>query len=398
MKRLDMFKRLANVNNLRDMLSGGAWMTRMMTGMALHKDVPVNNYCDWEEEKAEILERAEWLCDHVIVAPRDLIKAMPSILGDEFGGQWAIYSCTHLQAALFNISRLYPEEKQRCLQQMERIIPIVMSDEVAYYDTMPWKEKALDTLDGAKSHMTYLSLLAWVISNYRLAGGTNTQWDGLFKKLCETLHRRMTRRKDLCLPSFPNGIVFLPDMMFTIISLANYGKLFDDRYASTVAQWLAKAKSEWLHQNTGLLVATLGKREIRGSYSALSCYCLTLLDEDFAREQYLRMKDALAQQKNVRGVTVQGIKEYLRYSPKLKFDYDAGPIVEGFSPSGTAWAIGAATYFQDWEFRGQMLRTAEIFGNTTDSGGKRHYKLGELVMVGEAVTLAMRTHAAFPLR
>lgn len=82
----------------------------------------------------------------------------------------------------------------------------------------------------------------------------------------------------------------------------------------------------------------------------------------------------------------------------MKFDYDAGPIVEGFSPSGTAWAIGAATYFQDWEFRGQMLRTAEIFGNTTGSGGKRHYKLGELVMVGEAVTLAMRTHAAFPLR
>ena len=387
------FNRLTNTGNLRDMMKGGAWMMQLMAGMALGKDAPAMVSCDWQAEKAEILERADWLCEHVIVQPKALIKSMPNILGERFGGEWAIYSCTHLQAALLNISRLYPDEKERCLERMERVIPIVMSDEVANYDTIPWKEKALDTLDGNKSHMTYLSLLAWVISNYRLAGGANTQWDDLFKRLCETLHRRMTRRQDLCLPSFPDGTVFLPDMMFTIISLDNYGKLFDDRYAAVVAQWLAKAKSEWIHRHTGLLVATLGRREIRGSYTALSTYCLTLLDEEFAREQYQRMKASLLQKKTVKGIHVEGIKEFLRYSPKFKFDYDAGPIVEGFSPSGTAWAIGAATYFQDGEFRGQMLRTADLFGRTTSAGGNRHYKLGELVIVGEAVTLAMRTHA-----
>ena len=87
-----------------------------------------------------------------------------------------------------------------------------------------------------------------------------------------------------------------------------------------------------------------------------------------------------------------GIREHLNKTPLLAFDPDAGPIAFGLSPSGTAWAIGSATYFQDWKFRNQLLRTAEIAGNTTKSKNKRHYKLGELAMVGEAVVLAMKTN------
>ena len=64
------------------------------------------------------------------------------------------------------------------------------------------------------------------------------------------------------------------------------------------------------------------------------------------------------------GTKVCGIKEFIRKSSTLSFDINAGPIVEGLSASGTAWAIGSATYFKDWEFRSQMLRTAEIAGNT----------------------------------
>lgn len=39
---------------------------------------------------------------------------------------------------------------------------------------------------------------------------------------------------------------------------------------------------------------------------------------------------------------------------------DAGPVLFNLSPSGTAFAVGAATYFNDVRVRNNFLRTAEI--------------------------------------
>jgi len=73
-------------------------------------------------------------------------------------------------------------------------------------------------------------------------------------------------------------------------------------------------------------------------------------------------------------------------------DMDAGPIILNLSPSGTAFAIGSATFFEDNDFRNNLLRTAEIAGHTVKWNDKRHYLLADIALVGEAITLAMRTH------
>ena len=72
-------------------------------------------------------------------------------------------------------------------------------------------------------------------------------------------------------------------------------------------------------------------------------------------------------------------------------DADAGPIVFNLSPSGTAFAIGPATYFNDTDFRKQLLKTAEIAGSTFRGWNTNHYLLANVALVGEAVALAMRT-------
>ena len=61
----------------------------------------------------------------------------------------------------------------------------------------------------------------------------------------------------------------------------------------------------------------------------------------------------------------------------LGFDIDAGPILFNLSPTGTAFGIGPATYFEDWEARKGMLMTAELAGFTVSNK--------------KAITLAMRT-------
>ena len=72
-------------------------------------------------------------------------------------------------------------------------------------------------------------------------------------------------------------------------------------------------------------------------------------------------------------------------------DMDAGPIIFNLSTSGTAFAIGCATNLEDKRFRKKLLRTAEIVGSTIYWKGKSHYLVAGPILVGEAITLAMRT-------
>ena len=349
-----------------------------------------------QREKVDIIERSNWLASQILVEPYELLDRMPSVLGEHFGGEWAIYCCSHYSAALLNISRLYPEEKSRCLERLEHIIEIVLDPALREYDTRTWWEDALDSLPGDNSHMTYLSILSWIITNYKLAGGSD-KYDQTLDDCCEALNRRMLKSEDLNLLSFPGTPIFLPDMLFCIAALHNYSLLFEGRYADTVDKWLYKAKTEWRDKKTGLLVSMLpgashwrGRRQLRGSYTALNCYCLTLIDKEFARDQYERMRYYFRKNR-----PFVGIKEYLNREPRFRLDVDAGPIIYGLSPSGTEWALGSATFFKDWEFRRKLLNTFEIGGITVRGIKKRHYLLGSIVLVGESVALAMKTNHEF---
>ena len=159
---------------------------------------------------------------------------------------------------------------------------------------------------------------------------------------------------------------------------------------------LNKAKTIWRHKSTGLLKSMLPtkkntkRRTLRGSYSALNCCYLSLIDPEFAESQYYSLVKAFYSD-DVEDI-FWGIHEYLQKRPRFKLDVDAGPIVFGLSASGTAFAIGAATFFNDWKTRSKLLHTVEIAGQTVKRKHTRHYRLGELVIVGEATTLAMRTN------
>lgn len=111
-----------------------------------------------------------------------------------------------------------------------------------------------------------------------------------------------------------------------------------------------------------------------------------LVDEEFARQQYVKLKEHFYQKK-----PIAGFKEYYDRKCILGFDIDAGPIILNLSPTGTAFGLGAATYFEDREVRNGFLRTAELAGFTVSSEEQRHYLLANVALVGEAITLAMRT-------
>lgn len=346
----------------------------------------------FEEERGDIIERKNYLVDKIVVDPLQLLNEMPHGIGLQFQGEWALYSCSMLTSALANIAELYPETREKAVSTIDSLIRIVKSPTLSLYDFLRWGEEPLESLDGDKSHVSYLSHLAWMIGNYRRLSGDD-KYDNLHDSLCATMNRRILHSPILNLPTYPDEPIYVPDMMVAIVALSDYNRLNDGKYAMTVKRWLEKAKNEWCDVETGLLASFLDENgkpigEVKGSYSALNCYYLTLLDDEYAGEQYDRLKKYFRQ-----NFPVSGIKEYHDRSCLFGNDIDAGPIILNLSPSGTAFAVGSATYMGDDDFRRQLLKTAEIAGHTVKWNGRRHYLLANIALVGEAITLAMRTNA-----
>lgn len=345
----------------------------------------------FDKEKNELIQRKNYLVKHIVVEPRQLLNEMPGGIGLQFQGEWALYSCSMLTQALSNMAVIYPETKEESISNIDSLIQIVKSPELRLYDKMRWDEDPLESLESEGSHISYLSHLAWMLGNYKRIGGTD-KYDNLYDSICNTMNRRIVNSPRYNLPTYPDEPVYVPDMMVAIVALSDYAELNNGKYSDTVNTWINKAKSEWLDEKTGLVVSFLnenGKTDalIKGSYSALNCYYLTKIDPEFACEQYNLLKSKFRQ-----SFPLSGLKEYYDRSCWLGMDIDAGPIIMNLSPSGTAFAIGSATYFEDNDFRNTLLKTAEIAGHTVKWDDSRHYLLANVVLVGEAITLAMRTN------
>ena len=354
-----------------------------------------SNHGSFDGEKKEIIRRANYLTSMACTNPQDLLNEMPSGIGEQFQGEWALYTCSMTSAALANIAILYPQNKELSIKFISQIIDIAMSEEIREYDRLRWREDPKDGIYGNLSHISYYSHLAWMISRYKQIGGDG-KYDDLYHSLCKAMNRRIRQSKSLNLPTYPGEYIYIPDMLVAIVALANYSSQYDGKYSTTVNMWVERAKKEWIDKETGLVASFLEAYNdsvqivlpVKGSYSALNCYYLSLVDPEFAKEQY----DCLM--KNYKqGFPFAGIKEYHDKTCLFGMDIDAAPIIFNLSPSGTAFTIGCATSLDDMEFRNKLLKTAEIGGSTVTWFGKSHYLLANLALVGEAIVLAMRTSA-----
>ena len=354
-----------------------------------------NGHGSFDKEKKEIIRRANFLTAKVATSPQQLLDEMPSGIGAQFQGEWAIYSCSMTSAALANIAILYPQNKELAIKFIGEIIDIAMSPEIREYDRARWDQDPLESLNGNKSHVSYLSHLAWMIGRYKQIGGDG-KYDELYHSLCEAMNRRMLKSPSLNLQTYPGELIYIPDMLVAIVALSDYSHHYNGKYKSTVDKWVDRAKTEWIDEETGLLASFLAEDKdsvqivlpVKGSYSALNCYYLSLVNSDFAKEQYECLKKNFKQ-----SFPFAGLREYHDHTCLFGMDIDAGPIIFNLSPSGTGFVIGAATSLEDTEFRNQLLKTAEIGGSTVTWFGKSHYLIADLALVGEAIILAMRTSA-----
>ena len=208
-------------------------------------------------EKKEIVRRANYLTSKVITKPEQLLDEMPSGIGTQFQGEWALYTCSMTSAALANIAILYPQNKELSTKFIGQIIDIAMSPEIREYDRLRWREDPMDGIYGNLSHISYYSHLAWMISRYKQIGGDG-KYDGLYHSLCKAMNRRIRQSRYLNCKTYPGELIYIPDMLVAIVALYNYSCQNDGEYYSTVKMWIERAKDEWIDKETGLLASFLG--------------------------------------------------------------------------------------------------------------------------------------------
>ena len=136
-------------------------------GLVVNEVYVLQNGKSVEGEKKEILQRRDYLVETLVVSPSQVLDEMPSGIDEQFQGEWALYSCSMLSAALSNISSLYPETKEENLRNIDKLIQIIRSSELRKYDSDRWGEDPLSSLSGNQSHVSYLSHQAWMIGSYK---------------------------------------------------------------------------------------------------------------------------------------------------------------------------------------------------------------------------------------
>jgi hypothetical protein len=244
----------------------------------------------------------------------------------------------------------------------------------------------MSTLESSAGHIGYLGHLNFMLGAYRFLGGADK--DDLHRIVTDALRQKLSNQPGLCLETYP-GEIYLPDNLVVLASINLYAHTHGSRTDPLVTQWLEHARSTLLDPGTKLLPFWLDgscrqSGQPRGSGAGWASSYLPFIDEQFAKEQYFAMKDAFHQHR-----LIGGFREYPKRSWSFFGDVDSGPVIAGFSPSGTGFALAGAVYNGDSKVIDEILFVSELAGSTLEMNGQRWYLAAPLV--GDAILLAMKT-------
>ena len=131
----------------------------------------------FEGEKKEIVRRANYLTAKVTSSPQQLLDEMPSGIGTQFQGEWALYTCSMTCAALANIATLYPQNKETAIKFIGQIIFNLSPSGTAFaigcatsLGDMEFRSQLLKTAEIAGSTIRWFDKSHYLLANVALVG------------------------------------------------------------------------------------------------------------------------------------------------------------------------------------------------------------------------------------
>ena len=143
-------------------------LTFLIVGKAVWVKCAISGHGSFDGEKKEIIRRANYLTAKVATSPQQLLDEMPSGIGAQFQGEWAIYSCSMTCAALANIAMLYPQNKETAIKFIGQIIDIAMSEEIekAFHELREFMFESVYTNPLAKAEESRAEKMVEVLYEY----------------------------------------------------------------------------------------------------------------------------------------------------------------------------------------------------------------------------------------
>jgi hypothetical protein len=207
-----------------------------------------------------------------------------------------------------------------------------------------------------------------------------------FKDRVTTMVARMKQSPSLSAESYPNECwTFCNAIGLAAIKASD--RLEGTDHSAFLRDWLAAAKRKLVHRETGLLISSyqLDGTPLdgpEGSSIWLVAHCLRLLDEDFARDQYLRARKELG-----RDMCGFAWSREWPVSWKGPLDIDSGMVIPllDVSAGGSGLAFVGASSFEDQDYLTKLQTTLDFAAFPLRQESRLKYCASN--QVGDAVLL-----------
>jgi Linalool dehydratase/isomerase len=387
---LSLLRRLG-LTLLALVLAGGVWFP---TAHFLYKPRLSDYFSESDEglpPKARALaERHLELWTNDELRKRELAKMRGS------NAEWDFMGRTFLVLALANMSLRDPGMQPRCLKAIDRIIKDTLAKERnggVYYFLMRYAhDQAWVNMPAKKPRSMFVDgEIALMIGARRMIAEREDLKEPLRQRV-EAMLAYMKKSPVLGGESYPNECwTFCNAVALAAIRIHD---VLDGRdHSEFISAWLKSAREKLVDRrgNTGIIISeyTPGGTHMDGAEGSsiwMVAHCLSLLDEELARDQFVRARKELYRKTLGFG--------YCREWPESSAgaeDVDSGPIVpilEASAGSSGMAFLGAAT-FGDQEMLTGLLTSLDFGAFPVESGGRLKYCASN--QVGDAVLLYAMT-------
>jgi hypothetical protein len=301
--------------------------------------------------------------------------------------EWDFMGRSFLVWSLADMGLRDPSRKEELLAVMDQIIGETLKLEEErgiYFFLMPYAKSAPYVAQPARS--LFVDGEIALMLGVRRVLQERDDYKPLLTARIDAMLERMRRSPSLVAESYPDECwLFDHTVALAAIRVADF--LDGSDHSAFFREWIAMAKKQLVHPNTGLLVSsfTTSAQHLdgpEGSSIWMAAHCLRLIDEDFANDQYRRARREL-------GATLCGFG-WSREWPSSwtgPTDIDSGAVIPvlGVSAGGSGLAFIGAAAFGDSEFLSQLHTTLEFAAFPRRKQGRLKYCASN--QVGDAVML-----------
>jgi hypothetical protein len=300
--------------------------------------------------------------------------------------EWPFMAFAYFGYACANLAKLNGSIRADALAEMRWLIEALqaprMSGFVKPHFGEPFGNGPLTPSVFVHGH--YLNLAV----RYREVSG-DTRYDLQIHRVAEALNRTFQASRHGVLKSY-RDMWWISDNLPALSALARYDRIYRRDTSAARQKFLQHVKAHYLDAGTGLVctyVDAENTRQIQGARGISTMYGLHFLrdlDVPFATEQY-----QLARKHFIREIFgVAAVREFAEGDGGAG-DIDSGPLVFGFGPSASGFAIAATAVMKDTATTEALLKAAVLVGLPELRSGELAYTI--MPPVGQAVILFGKT-------